>query len=340
MDLSSCGDSLPSDVLLDIISVQTGMVKLGVDLSGVMDYAADQILRLTHAAGAIIELAEGEDMVYRAASGIAGAQLGLRLKRASSLSGLCVEQMRTLHCEDSETDRRVDREACRKVGLRSMVVAPLSHLGKVVGAMKIVSPHAGYFTERHVCILGIMSQMVAASMHFSEKYETAELYRKATRDVLTGLANRSLFYDRLRQCMASARRRSRCVGVLNIDMDGLKHINDTHGHRAGDAAIREFARRASGAVRDADTVARLGGDEFGVVLSDIRGREDIQAAMDRIQDSAQAPFSFEELPLRIEASVGGALFPEDGEGPDGLIETADKLMYRNKQAKKQTRAVA
>ena len=139
MELSQCRDMLSNDVLMDIIDVQTEIVKLGIDLSGVMDFVVDKMLSLTNSSGAIIELMEQDDMVYRAASGGAKKQLGLRLSKATSLSGLCIENRQTLKCDDSETDARVDREACRKVGLRSMVVAPLFHLETVVGALKIFS---------------------------------------------------------------------------------------------------------------------------------------------------------------------------------------------------------
>lgn len=334
VDLSQCRDMLPNETLMQIIAVQTEIMKLGVDLAGIMDFVTDKMLGLTGSSAAIIELAEQGEMVYRSASGSAKNQLGLRLNMATSLSGLCVDKMDVLKCDDSEDDARVDREACRKVGLRSMVVAPLSHLDTVVGVLKIVSPQPSFFQDQQITILQIMSQMIAASMYYSAKYEITELYHKATHDALTGLANRALFYDRLRQCMAMAARRSTGVGVLNIDLDGLKSINDVYGHRAGDVAIREFANRAACAVRETDTVARLGGDEFGIVLPDIKDKSDIEATVRRINDNIVAPFCFDNLHLKLEASMGCAMFPEDAKGIEDLIEIADRLMYRNKQAKK------
>lgn len=337
MDLPNSKDTLSPDVLVSIIAIQAEIIRMGVDLPGVMDLVARRVLKLTESSGAIIELAEGDEMVYRAASGSAEGLLGLRLKREASLSGLCVKSMRILKCDDSETDARVDREACRKVGLRSMVVAPLSHLDTVVGVLKIVAPQPDYFTEEHVRILQMMSQAIAASMYHSAKYEITELYHRATHDTLTGLANRALFYDRLRQCLALAARKSTGVGVLMIDMDGLKAINDIHGHGAGDAALCEFARRANRSVRETDTVARLGGDEFGVVLPYIQHRADMDATIRRMNDNLGPLFNFRDCPLRLEASLGCAMFPEDAKEMDNLIEIADRLMYDNKQAKKKNR---
>jgi len=334
MDKTSIGATLKPDVLVEIIRTQTEIVKLGLDLGGVMDFVARQVQQLTGATGAIVELAEGDDMVYRAASGMAKPQLGLRLSRATSLSGLCVQSGEVLRCDDSETDPRVDRLACRKVGLRSMVVAPLLHGGTAVGVLKIVSPEPGYFSEEHVSILKMMCDLIAASMFYCAKYEVQELYYQATHDVLTGLANRALFYDRLRQRLALARRQDNPVCILNLDMDGLKVINDLYGHRAGDAAIQELAQRTRRASRESDTVARLGGDEFGVILSEVRDRDSAEKTIDRIVSEISKPFTFENNPLKIEASIGMALFPEDAEGMDELIEKADQAMYQVKRNRK------
>lgn len=326
--------NLPGPVLLEIIRIQTEIVKLGHDLGMVMSFVAEQLGGLTGAAGAIVELAEGGDMVYRTATGIAAQQLGLRLPRQGSLSGLCVDQGQVLHCQDSETDGRVDREACRRVGLRSMVVAPLRHQDTVVGALKIVSPQPEFFTGEQTVILQLMSELVAASMFYCAKYEIDELYHRATHDMLTGLANRALFFDRLRQSLALARRQSHCVGILNLDMDGLKCINDMHGHRAGDAAIRELAARIHRASRQSDLVARLGGDEFGVILSVVQDRDSADAVAGRMLQEIRRPFRFEEAEVAIDASAGMALFPEDAQDMDDLMEAADRNMYEVKRTRK------
>src|SRR5262245_60184328 len=107
--------------LLAVIRTQTEIAKLGLDLSGVLALVADRARGITGAAGAVVEIAEGDEMVYRAASGSAAGLLGLRLRRSTSLSGLCVAAAVPLHCDDAEVDPRVDRDACHRVGLRSMV---------------------------------------------------------------------------------------------------------------------------------------------------------------------------------------------------------------------------
>ncbi|WP_035250894.1 sensor domain-containing diguanylate cyclase [Desulfocurvus vexinensis] len=330
----SAGTVLTPDVLTQIIDTQTAIVKLGQDLGAVMHLMAERLPLLTGAGGAIVELAEGEEMVYRAVSGIAQSNLGLRLRRQGSLSGLCVATADILTCHDSEQDQRVDRDACRKVGLRSMVVAPLLHAETVVGVLKILSPEANHFNELHIEILSRMSELVAAAMFYAARHERDELYHLATHDSMTGLANRALFYDRLRQAMTMANRNASCLGVMILDMDGLKAINDTHGHRAGDAAISELAERLHAVSRQSDTVARLGGDEFGVVLPEVQSLDNARKHAERVESAVCRPFSFESTPLELGASIGVALFPTDGTNVEGLLEKADQAMYRVKRTRK------
>jgi diguanylate cyclase (GGDEF)-like protein len=299
-----------------------------------MAFVTERVQQLTGADGAIVELAEGDEMVYRASSGMASHQLGLRLQRHTSLSGLCVEQRRVLCCDDSEIDPRADKDACRKVGLRSMVVAPLNHGEATIGALKIVAAEPDVFTDEHVRILELMCGLIAAAMSNAVQFETNELYHKATHDALTGLANRALFYDRLRQCLSLARRQSSRLGLLNLDMDGLKPINDTYGHRAGDAAIYETGRRISRISRQSDTVARMGGDEFAIIMTDIDSRDSAVHHTDRIADEIGRPFSFEDSQLALGASIGLAIFPDDGTEMDSLIEKADQAMYAVKRTRK------
>jgi diguanylate cyclase len=326
--------SLPkAKKLLDVIHIQTEIAKAGLDLGEVMALICQHSRILTEADGAVIELVEGDDMVYRAASGIAESQLGLRLRRDGSLSGACVKEREILTCVDSDLDERVDREACRKVGLRSMIVVPLNHLEDTVGVLKVISKSVHAFNDEDIQILGLMSELIAASMYNASHIETNELYHRATHDSHTGLANRALFYDRLRQSLAYASRHSHQLGILNLDMDGLKPINDQYGHRAGDAAIKELAARIKNISRDSDTVARVGGDEFAIILSRIESRDGAEQQSKRLSESISRPFIFEDKSLPLAASIGLAVFPQDGEQIDTLLEIADVNMYQTKRAR-------
>jgi diguanylate cyclase len=322
------------DRLLGVIRTQTDIARLGLDLGGVIALVSERAMTLTGAGGAVVELAEGEEMVYRAAAGNLDKQLGLRLARAGSLSGLCIESRKALICEDSETDPRVNREACRKVGLRSMVVVPLKHQEALVGVLKVASPQPGFFGVSEVELLELMSGLIAAAMFHAARYGADELFYRATHDALTGLANRALFFDRLRNGLEQAQRDSTRVGILNVDMDGLKPINDEFGHRAGDAALKELGARMRAAVADSDTVARVGGDEFGLILARAGGQADVASRAGRLSDHIGGPFSFERHSMTLGASIGYAVFPDDGEQIDVLLEKADHAMYLAKRERK------
>jgi diguanylate cyclase len=317
--------------LLDVIRIQTEIAKLGLDLGEVMELVVERTPALVKADGAAIEIVDGDEMVYRATSGIARAHLGLRIKRDASLSGQCVLTGQTLRCDDSERDARVDRDACRRVGLRSMIVMPLMHGDVTVGVLKAMSRQPGRFSDGDIIVLSLLTEVVGAAMHFATELESDMLFHRATHDGLTDLANRSLFLDRLRAVVDRNFRQRSPAGIVMIDLDGLKAINDCFGHRIGDAVLKEVATRIRTASRSSDTVARLGGDEFAVILNSVDGCRDIDAAVQRFDDQIREPFLFEHKPYPLRASIGAACCPEDGNDLDQLMEIADRRMYAAKR---------
>lgn len=319
--------------------MQTEIAKQGLDLSGVVEAVVDRIPTITNAEGAIVEYTEDDEMVYRGASGFAKPLLGTRVRREGSLSGQCVRLGQVLRSDDIRVDPRVDLAPFQQVGVRSMVVAPLKHDVSVVGVLKIVSTETHAFTARDVRVIELMSELIAAAMYHAARNETSTLYQQATHDALTGLANRTLFFERLRQRISPGRRQLEPLAILLIDMDGLKHVNDNFGHRAGDAAIRETALRISRIPRRSDIVARLGGDEFGVILPEISDTADLLAIIDRISQETDQPFRFEGHTLYLTASIGHARFPDAGTDVDALLEAADRSMYQMKRTRSTTRPI-
>ncbi|NDU92289.1 MAG: diguanylate cyclase [Ferrovum sp.] len=156
----------------------------------------------------------------------------------------------------------------------------------------------------------------------------------AQHDTLTTLPNRSLFYDRLNQAMARARRDKGAVAVIFLDLDGFKLVNDTFGHDAGDALLRETSRRISESVREMDTVARMGGDEFTVILSDMRTRPDIERVAKKIVDAISAPFNLDGKICSVSASIGIAIYDGKKETAEQLVKIADEAMYAAKNSGK------
>lgn len=161
----------------------------------------------------------------------------------------------------------------------------------------------------------------------------AALEAEATHDAMTGLANRKLFYDRLKQAMLHAKRHGSKIGVLFVDLDRFKTVNDRYGHHVGDALLSEVARRLTASVRESDTVARAGGDEFMVMLGDIGERKDCQAVMRKIEAALGEKTELHGIELTISASIGQSLYPDDGVTEEDLIRAADASMYRIKTSR-------
>ena len=162
-------------------------------------------------------------------------------------------------------------------------------------------------------------------------YET-RLAEVASHDNLTGLPNRNLLNDRLGQALAHAHRNQGLVAVGFVDLDRFKVINDTLGHDAGDELLKEIARRLSGCLRGCDTVARQGGDEFVVVLTDLARAEDASIVAQKLLDALSPPMTLNGREIVPGASLGFAIFPQDGDTLQALLMAADKAMYSAKHA--------
>ncbi|HHO59753.1 MAG TPA: EAL domain-containing response regulator, partial [Thiotrichales bacterium] len=169
-----------------------------------------------------------------------------------------------------------------------------------------------------------------------------KLQRQANYDSLTGLPNRSLAKDRLGRVLVKARRQNLHPGVVFLDLDNFKFVNDTLGHAAGDELLKEAAIRLIACTRESDTVARLGGDEFLLILDDIDNtslnpRElDLKRIGERIIEQFAKPFFIEGQEINISPSIGFAIYPKDGEDDASLMRHADAAMYRSKNDGKNT----
>ncbi|HBT82501.1 MAG: hypothetical protein A2091_05125 [Desulfuromonadales bacterium GWD2_61_12] len=180
---------------------------------------------------------------------------------------------------------------------------------------------------------GTISHFVSAVNDVTERKNYEEqLEHQANHDALTGLANRNLFADRLRQSMIYARRSGRLIAVLLLDLDRFKVINDSLGHRHGDELLRQVGERLGHCVRSGDTVARLGGDEFVITLAEVAESDDIAQVTRKVTEALAMPLLVAERSLQITASIGISIFPQDSDDGETLIRNADIAMYQAKQA--------
>jgi diguanylate cyclase (GGDEF)-like protein/PAS domain S-box-containing protein len=164
-----------------------------------------------------------------------------------------------------------------------------------------------------------------------EKEIEEHIRHMAQYDALTNMPNRALFADRLQQVFANAKRGNEHFGLMYIDLDKFKPINDTFGHEAGDFVLKEAAQRMQSCVRQSDTVARLGGDEFVVLLSSLNADQDAFEVGEKIRHALNLPFEMGSITMKISSSIGVAIYPEHGDDEKSLVKNADTAMYFAKE---------
>jgi len=272
-----------ADQLRAIIRTQTEIAASDLDPEAIMQLIAERAQELTRASAGLIELLEGDEMVYAVATGEATPFLGMRLKAGASLSGLCVRENRVLHSPDTGDDPRVDGVACRRVNAVSMLCVPLCHQDETVGVLKVYAPEAHHFDDSDVETLEMLSALIAAHLSHANLFEAES--RESRRDALTGLLNRRAFEERLPVELARAAR----LGPLSLcllDLDGFKGVNDRLGHPAGDEVLRQVAKILGGS-RVADDCFRIGGDEFAILMPGT-SEDEAHVAAHRIAEEVRA----------------------------------------------------
>lgn len=216
--------------------------------------------------------------------------------------------------------------------------------GEAVGTLCVIDTVPRGLTDTQRRALEVLASSVVAEMELRRRVidlESEVLRRQqaelrimhlATRDALTGLPNRAAFMDRLSQGMRRAAREKAPFGVLFMDLDRFKWVNDTLGHEAGDALLQRAAERLTQVLRESDTVARLGGDEFALILHLPRGKADAERIADKLMAAVTAPFQLGAHSVQVGCSIGIALYPEQGETEETLLRHADLAMYQAKEA--------
>jgi len=310
--------------LLAIVQAQTEIATARLEPDAVMAVVAERALEVTGAEAAVVEMLHGDEMVYAHCAGTAAEHTGTRLPSATSLSGRCVSEARVLRCDDASSDPRTDRDAAVRVGAVSIVCAPLFHGGATVGVLKVYAGQPNRFTADDEETLTLLSGVMAA--HLGHAESNSQTVRLRTEDALTGIGNRRAFDERL---ALEAARRSRDGGELTlvlVDLDGLKPINDVHGHPAGDGVLRTAAAVLRRWTRAIDGVYRIGGDEFALILPGA-SVEAADVLVERI-----AAHLVDAHPLGIRASFG--ITAADSDDPAGLLAAAAAALYRVKRARR------
>jgi diguanylate cyclase (GGDEF)-like protein/putative nucleotidyltransferase with HDIG domain len=276
---------------------------------------------------------DSDTLTCRFAAGAEAPKLlNATLRVGLGLSGWVARNRRTL----VNAEPRVTFEAlglAAPVDLRSAIVCPLTFNDTFIGCLALYHAEANRYTEDHRRLLERIGEQAGAVIHNSIVFEQTQ--EDSLRDPLTGLPNRRSMFVHLSRELSRAERLKSQVAVIVMDVDDFKSINDTYGHNVGDHALREVAAALQDTLRPYDLCVRYAGDEFIVVLADC-SREDVELKRRELQDRI-ATLQLEVRPgklVRLAASAGAAVFPEDGATYETLLADADHRMYRDKAARR------
>lgn len=245
---------------------------------------------------------------------------------------------RIVHDDDLEharyvfNERRVGERATRNVELRLKCVDPVLKERTFETSLRTISFNSiGMYLSNGEAGTAEYTGTYGIARDVTEKRRTEEVIAyQAYHDILTDLPNRALFRDRLELAIVQARRKEEQLGLMFVDLDRFKTVNDSLGHLKGDELLRQVAARLKRCIRKGDTLARIGGDEFVVLMPELRDRSSAAVVSQKFLKVLTAPFTLEGTKLHISASIGIAVFPEDGDKIDDLIRHADMAMYKVK----------
>jgi diguanylate cyclase (GGDEF)-like protein len=248
-------------------------------------------------------------------------------------SGLVARAVLTRHPAVVDDFLGADHFTLRKCpsdhGYRSAIALPLVSGGAVSAVVVLYAPEPRYFDVPELKLLSDLASDVSFALDYiAKERQLAEL---AYHDALTGLANRQLLHEHLKQALALAHRLKRVIALVFIDLDHFKSVNDTLGHAAGDRLLKEVAARLGSCTREGDIVARYGGDEFVMVLPNLSADDAVEPLVKRILKSIAQPIALDGGAVNLTCSVGIALYPRDGIDIATLVMKADSAMYQVKR---------
>lgn len=233
---------------------------------------------------------------------------------------------------DQQADA-TERARLGALGRKVMLLLPLVAHSEPVGVAELTSTKPRSIDERRLALARTLAFEAAMAIENGRLYH--ELRERSLHDPLTGLANRSLFFDRVTHAIARvARQPDALVAVLYVDLDNFKTVNDTLGHARGDRLLALVAERLLTAVRGSDTVARLGGDEFAMLLEDLTSADAALVVAERALNLLTTPFELHGQSVNVSASIGVALRAKGGFGAEALTQEADVAMYEAKRSGK------
>jgi diguanylate cyclase (GGDEF)-like protein len=298
-----------------------------------------------HYAGAVAWLANGT-IAYAAEPGRTGRREQARPQLQAALHGQLVTTV--VSAPLAGVSDPTERRALAQVGPLLEIFAPVTLNGTVVAAVELYQPwravqrsiarqtrtvELAVLAGLAVLWLGLFSLVMSASRRVRE--QSAANRHLASHDSLTGLANRSLLRENVESALTALPWTGHRMGLLLLDLDRFKEVNDTLGHHYGDELLIQVGPRLQEALREGDSIARLGGDEFVIVLTEIETHAEAAAIAERIRIALEEPFFVDIYRLEVQASIGIAVSPDDGDDFNALLRHADIAMYAAKSSRSQ-----
>lgn len=250
------------------------------------------------------------------------------IQRGIGWIGIGLEKPRIIF--DTLQDNGAEDPSVAVLGLRSLLFWPFMAKGKhCVLTLGWKRPRGEFISEEEIQYLNFLAALVSRLLEAVEHQRL--IAERAETDALTGIPNRAAVMEHLTRAISAAQRESSGVALLYIDLNHFKNINDEHGHAAGDAVLRDIAKRIQHVLRKHELCGRLGGDEFCLVVSSFREDEELEVIARRVLDALSEPVVLDdEITLSASASVGIAVYPRDGTTASELLNSADRAMYRAK----------
>lgn len=284
---------------------------------------------------------KNSEIIVQLGMGLYQDYIGLSLKPGEGLTGKVWQSGEPIYVED------YSKWSGRTTKFKSIIYGdlafPLKSRGKVVGVIGISYQQKDQKVgNQEFKLLNSFSQLASIALENArlynavqeelvERIKAEEIVRyQAHHDYLTNLPNRLLFNDRLALSLANSKRNEKFVGLLFLDLDSFKLVNDTMGHDVGDQLLKGIAKRLSGIIRESDTMARIGGDEFTILLQDLSFPEDAGKVAEKVISSFNEPFLLDDREFFITTSIGITIYPIDGEDVKTLLKNADIAMYKAK----------
>ena len=345
---------------MQVISDIAREITASLDLDEVTDLLYERVNSLMEASVFGIALYNEQDRTLDYALYIEEAQRITPFVRSvdnqDSFAAWAVRNEQEIVIFDADKEYRkyvTERRPLTRRNCRSLVFVPLFVEKRVVGVLTIQSHKKKAYSQGQLEMLRALAAFVGVALDNSRKHATIQelnnavmrekagleaayerIAHLANHDNLTELPNRRLLKELLAEHIPLSRRQGRKFGVLYLDLDDFKPVNDTFGHASGDSVLVRIAERLRATVRSSDTVARIGGDEFVLIVRDIDGRADLEIIARKVLEAVTTPVPVGQQMCTLGVSIGVSIYPEDGESGEELLRAADGAMYRVKDGGK------